>query len=43
MQELVMLRSPNKPVERNNRVVNVYLFLIFMTAAMNALVSLSNG
>ena len=38
-----MLRTPNKPLGRNNRVVLIYLILFIVTLAMNCLLALSDG
>jgi len=38
--ELVMLRTPNKPLDRNNRVVSIYVALFCLTLAMNVAIAL---
>lgn len=42
MTELAMLRTPNKPLEPNSKVVSIYLLLMLLTFAMNTLLSLQN-
>ena len=38
-----MLRTPNKPLKKNNRIVYIYLFFFFTTLAMNVLISIANS
>ncbi len=40
MTELVMLRQPNKPLDKNNRIVAFYLILFFGTMICNCLLAL---
>lgn len=43
MNELAMLRTPNRPLGKNNRIVRVYLFFIVMTLAMNIVTAMANS
>ena len=42
MTELAMLRTPNKPLEQNHKVVSIYLLLMLLTFAMNTILALQN-
>jgi len=39
--EMIMLRTPNKPLTKNNRIVIVYLFLFIATLSMNVVLALA--
>lgn len=39
MTEVAMLRSPNQPLGKNNRIVNIYLILILTSILMNGFVA----
>ena len=43
MTELAMLRTPNKPLKKNNRVVRIYIFFFLITLAMNIVVAMANS
>ena len=43
MNELAMLRTPNKPLNKNNRIVRIYLFFIILTLAMNIVTAMANS
>mmetsp|Transcript_27499 Transcript_27499/g.36769 ORF Transcript_27499/g.36769 Transcript_27499/m.36769 type:complete len:205 (+) Transcript_27499:1880-2494(+) len=38
---MIMLRTPNKPLTKNNRIVIVYLFLFIATLSMNVVLALA--
>ena len=38
-----MLRTPSKPLEKNNRIVRIYLIFIFLTLGMNIVVAMANS
>lgn len=43
MNELAMLRTPNRPLGKNNRVVRIYLFFMVMTLAMNIVTAMATS
>ena len=43
MNELAMLRTPNRPLGKNNRIVRIYLFFMLMTLAMNIVTAIANS
>ena len=38
-----MIRQPNKPLTKNDRIVKIYLLLIGLTFLMNSLVAIENS
>ena len=38
MSEVIMLRTPNAPLERNNRIVSMYLVLFIVSIIMNTVI-----
>ena len=43
LTELIMLSTPNQPLQKNNRVVRIYLLLFILSFIMNTIVALSIG
>ena len=41
MTELAMLRTPNQPLGKSNRIVNIYLVFMLISLAMNGLVTIT--
>ena len=39
MAEVVMLRTPNAPMTKSNRIVALYLLIFFVTIAMNIVIA----
>ena len=38
-----MLRQPNKPLTKNDRIVRIYLFLFSLTFAMNCMIAFEHS